>query len=83
MICFLLDSDDRNIFSNQQTHGDFHEAMVLRIHRDVVDNPVEPKKRNECQLAVACLAADSRGSLDYTYLDLLNLVEASAFELVS
>jgi hypothetical protein len=57
--------------------------MDLRIHRDVVDNLVAPKKRSECQLEVVCLAADSRDSLGYTYLDLSSLVEVSAFEWVT
>jgi len=57
--------------------------MVLRIHRDVVDNLVVPKMRNECRLAAACLVADSMGSLGYTYLDLSNLTEVSAFESVT
>jgi hypothetical protein len=56
--------------------------MDLRIHHDVVDNPVVPKKRNGCQLVAACLAADSRGSLGYTYLDLSSLAGVIAFESV-
>lgn len=42
-----------------------------------------PKKRSGCQLEAACLAADSRDSLGYTYLDLSSLAEVSPFEVVT
>ena len=80
VICILLDIDDRKIFPNERTHDSFHEAMALRIHRDAVDTLVVLKKRSGCQLAAACLAADSRGSLDCTYLDLSSPAGVSAFE---
>jgi len=83
VICFPLDNDENNIFSNRRTHDNFHEAMALRIHHDVVDNPVVPKRRSGCRLAVACLTAGSRGCLGYTCLDLSSLAGVSAFEAVT
>lgn len=82
VIYFSLDSD-KYIFSNQRTHDSFHEAMGLRIHHDVVDNPVVPKMRSGCQLVAACLVADSRDSLGCSFLDLSNLVGVNAFESVT
>jgi len=82
-IYFSLGRDNANIFCNERTHGSFHAVTALRIHRDVMDNLVEPKKRSEYQLEAACLAADSKDFLGCTYLVLSSLIVMSAFESVT